>query len=181
MPRDAVLLVDSGAHRAFCGHYWEAYEPRSYISATNLGPMGWAIPAAIGAKAARPELPLAAVTGDGCMLMHGMEIQTAARYGIAVIFVVLNNSALGNVWLRARQLGPGPAALTEIPTHDWAGFARSLGLQSATVETPDQLTPAFRAALEAEAPYLLDIRCDRSFATPVSPFDEAKKEWVDDD
>ncbi len=181
MPRDAVLLVDSGAHRAFCGHYWEAYRPRSYISATNLGPMGWAIPAAVGAKVARPELPLAVVTGDGCMLMHGMEIQTAARYGIEVIFVVLNNSALGNVWLRAHQLGPGPAALTEIPTHDWAGFARSLDLQAATVETPDQLTPAFRAALEAEAPYLLDIRCDRSFATPVSPFDEAKKEWVDDD
>jgi acetolactate synthase-1/2/3 large subunit len=85
------------------------------------------------------------------------------------------------VWLRAHQLGPGPAALTEIPTHDWAGLARSLGLQAATVETPEQLTPAFRAALEAEAPYLLDVRCDRSFATPVSPFDEAKKEWVDDD
>jgi acetolactate synthase-1/2/3 large subunit len=181
MPGDAVLLVDSGAHRAFCGHYWEAYGPRSYISATNLGPMGWAIPAAVGAKVARPDPPLAVVTGDGCMLMHGMEIQTAARYGIAVIFVVLNNSALGNVWLRAHQLGPGPAALTEIPTHDWAGFGRSLGLQAATVETPDQLTPAFRVALEAEAPYLLDIRCDRYFATPVSPFDEAKKEWVDDD
>jgi acetolactate synthase I/II/III large subunit len=181
MPRDAVLLVDSGAHRAFCGHYWEAYEPRSYISATNLGPMGWAIPAAIGAKAARPERPLAVVTGDGCMMMHGMEIQTAARYGIAVIFVVFNNSALGNVWLRAHELGPGPAALTEIPTHDWAGFARSLGLQSATVQTPQQLAPAFGDALEAAAPYLLDIRCDRSFATPVNPFSEAKKEWVDDD
>ena len=44
MPRETVLVVDSGAHRAFCGHYWEAYAPRSYISATNLGPMGWAIP-----------------------------------------------------------------------------------------------------------------------------------------
>jgi acetolactate synthase-1/2/3 large subunit len=181
MPRDSVLLVDSGAHRAFCGQYWESYEPRSYISATNLGPMGWVIPASIGAKAARPGLPLAVVTGDGCMLMHGMEIQTAACYGIAVIFVVLNNSALGNVWLRARQLGPGPAALTEIPTHDWAGFARSLGLQSATIETPDRLGPAFDTALEAEAPYLLDVRCDGSFATPVNPFSEAKKEWVDAD
>ncbi|MDD5641146.1 MAG: thiamine pyrophosphate-dependent enzyme, partial [Syntrophales bacterium] len=68
-PRDTVLVVDSGAHRAFCGHYWEAYEPRTYISATNLGPMGWAIPAGIGAKLARPERPLAVVTGDGCMLM----------------------------------------------------------------------------------------------------------------
>jgi acetolactate synthase-1/2/3 large subunit len=181
MPRDTVLVVDSGAHRAFCGHYWEAYGPRSYISATNLGPMGWAIPAGIGAKTAAPSLPLVVVTGDGCMLMHGMEIQTAARYGIAAIFLVINNGALGNVWLRARKEGPGPAALTEIPVHDWAGFARSLGLQAATVHQPEELAPAFQQALEARAPYLLDVRCDRGFTTPVTPFNQAKHAWVDDD
>ncbi len=181
MPRETVLLVDSGAHRAFCGHYWEAYEPRTYLSATNLGPMGWAIPAGIGAKLARPERPLVVVTGDGCMLMHGMEIQTAGRYGIPVIFLVINNSALGNVWLRASQLGPGPAGLTELPTHDWAGFARSLGLKAATVTTPADLEPALQAALAAGAPYLLDVRCDRAFTTPVTPYNQAKQEWVDND
>jgi acetolactate synthase I/II/III large subunit len=181
MPRDTILVVDSGAHRAFCGHYWEAYEPRSYISATNLGPMGWAIPAGIGAKAARPEKPVVVVTGDGCMLMHGIEIQTAARYGLAVIFVVINNGALGNVWLRAAKEGPGPAALTEIPVHDFAGFARSLGLQAATVHRPEELQPAFETALAAGAPYLVDVRCDRSCPTPVTPYGRAKQAWVDDD
>ncbi len=181
MPKDTVLVVDSGAHRAFCGHYWEAYGPRSYISATNLGPMGWAIPAGIGAKAARLEKPLVVVTGDGCMLMHGIEIQTAARYGVAAIFVVINNGALGNVWLRAIQEGPGPASLTEIPLHDWAGFARSLGLGAATVNKPEELAPAFRQALASGAPYLVDVRCDRSFTTPVSPYSQAKQAWVDDD
>ena len=43
------------------------------------------------------------ITGDGCMHMHGMEVQTAARYGLPIIYVVLNNQALGNVWLRAHQ------------------------------------------------------------------------------
>ena len=181
MPRDTVLVVDSGAHRAFSGHYWEAYGPRSYISATNLGPMGWAIPAGIGAKAANPARPLVVVTGDGCMLMHGIEIQTAARYGIAAIFLVINNGALGNVWLRARKEGPGPAALTEIPLHDWAGFARSLGLAAATVHTPEELAPAFRAALAAGAPYLLDVRCDRNCPTPVTPYSQASQAWVDED
>jgi acetolactate synthase-1/2/3 large subunit len=181
MPKNGVLVVDSGAHRAFSGHYWEAYEPRTYISATNLGPMGWAIPAGIGAKLARPERPLAVITGDGCMLMHGMEIQAAARYGLPVLFVVINNGALGNVWLRARQEGPGPMALTELPTHDWAGFARSLGLQAATVTRPEELAPVFQRALNADSPFLVDARCDKAFATPVSPFSEAKKEWVDDD
>jgi len=181
MPRDTVLVVDSGAHRAFCGHYWESYESRSYLSATNLGPMGWAIPAGIGAKAARPDKPLVVVTGDGCMLMHGMEIQTAARYGIAAIFLVINNGALGNVWLRAVKEGPGPAALTEIPVHDWAAFARSLGLQAATVQQPEELAPAFQQALEANAPFLLDVRCDRACTTPVTPYNQAKQEWVDSD
>lgn len=181
MPRETVLVVDSGAHRAFCGHYWESYEPRTYLSATNLGPMGWAIPAGIGAKLSRPERPLVVVTGDGCMLMHGMEIQTASRYGVPVIFLVINNSALGNVWLRARQDGPGPASLAELPTHDWAGFARSLGLQAATVTAPVELEPAYQAALAADGPYLLDIRCDRAFTTPVTPYNQAKQEWVDND
>jgi acetolactate synthase-1/2/3 large subunit len=181
MPREGVLVVDSGAHRAFCGHYWEAYGPRSYLSATNLGPMGWAIPAGIGAKAARPELPLAVVTGDGCMLMHGMEIQTAARYHLPAIFIVLNNSALGNVWLRAVKEGPGPAALTELPCHDWAGFARALGLKAATVTQPEELGPAFKAALQAGVPYLVDVRCDRAYATPVNPYGRAKQEWLDED
>ncbi len=181
MPRETVLVVDSGAHRAFCGHYWEAYEPLTYISATNLGPMGWAIPAGIGAKLARPERPLVVATGDGCMLMHGMEIQTAGRYDIPVIFLVINNSALGNVWLRARKAGPGPAALAELPTHDWAGFARSLGLKAATVTEPAALAPALQAALAANAPYLLDVRCDRGCATPVTPYNQAKQEWVDNE
>lgn len=181
LPRDGVLVVDSGAHRAFCGHYWDAYEPRTYISATNLGPMGWAIPAGIGAKAARPERPLAVVTGDGCMLMHGMEVQTAARYGLPAVFVVINNGALGNVWLRARKEGAGPMSLTELPLHDWAGFARSLGLQAATVSRPEELAPVFQQALAAGVPFLVDARCNKTFSTPVTPYSQAKKEWMDDD
>ena len=181
MPRDTVLVVDAGAHRAFSGHYWEAYEPRSYLSATNLGPMGWAIAAGIGAKAARPEKPLVVVTGDGCMLMHGMEIQTAARYNIPVIFLVVNNGALGNVWLRAKEAGPGPRELTELPVHDWAGFARSLGLAAATLEEPDRIEETFAQALASGVPYLIDARCDRACPTPVAPFSAAKKEWIDND
>ena len=126
MPRETVALVDSGAHRAFAGHYWESYEPRTYISATNLGPMGWAIPAGVGVKIARPDRPCAVITGDGCMLMHGLEIQTAARFGLPVIYVVINNAAFGNVWLRASQMGPEPSELTSLPDYDWAAMAKAL-------------------------------------------------------
>ncbi|MFO1463523.1 MAG: thiamine pyrophosphate-binding protein [bacterium] len=181
LPREAVLLVDSGAHRAFCGHYWESFGPGHYLSATNLGPMGWAIPAAIGAKLARPKLPLAVVTGDGCMLMHGMEIQTAARYRVPILYLVLNNQALGNVYLRARQMGPGPAELTEIPPKDWAAFARSLGAEGLVVEKPEDLAPAFAKAAAFPGPCVVDVRCGRDYGTPVAPWTQARQAWMDDE
>jgi acetolactate synthase I/II/III large subunit len=176
-PRDGILLVDSGAHRAFAGHYWSAYAPRTYISATNLGPMGWAIPAAVGVQCASPAQRVAVITGDGCMQMHGMEIQTAARYGLPIVYVVLNNCALGNVWLRAHQYGALPSELTTIPDHDWAGFARSLGAQGYTVDDPAELGAAFEKALAANTTVLIDVKSDKNCPTPVYDFSAGTRVW----
>jgi acetolactate synthase I/II/III large subunit len=176
-PRDGILLIDSGAHRAFAGHYWMAYEPRTYISATNLGPMGWAIPAAVGVHCARPDRRVAVITGDGCMHMHAMEVQTAARYRLPIMFVVLNNCALGNVWLRAHQSGPLPSELTSIPDHDWAGFARALGAQGFTVDDPAQLEPTYRRALAANATVLIDVKANKHCPTPVYDFTAGARAW----
>jgi acetolactate synthase I/II/III large subunit len=176
-PRDGIVLVDSGAHRAFAGHYWIAYEPRTYISATNLGPMGWAIPAAVGVQCAQPKRRVAVITGDGCMHMHGMEVQTAARYGLPIIYVVLNNQALGNVWLRAHQQGALPAELTTIPDHDWAGFARSLGAKGMTVDDPAALAAAFAQALATDATVLIDVKADKDCPTPVYDFTAGARAW----
>jgi acetolactate synthase-1/2/3 large subunit len=176
-PRSGIVLVDSGAHRAFAGHYWSAYEPRTYISATNLGPMGWAIPAAVGVQCARPDRRVAVITGDGCMQMHGIEVQTAARYRLPIVYVVINNSALGNVWLRARQYGALPAELTSIPDHDWAGFARALGAQGFTVHDPAKLEATFQQALAAGTTALIDVKADKNCPTPVYDFSAGARAW----
>jgi acetolactate synthase I/II/III large subunit len=176
-PRDGIVLVDSGAHRAFAGHYWSAYEPRSYISATNLGPMGWAIPAAVGVQCARPDRRVAVITGDGCMQMHGLEVQTAARYRLPIVYVVINNGALGNVWLRARQYGALPAELTSIPDHDWAAFARALGAQAFTVREPGELEATYRNALAAGTTALIDVKADKNCPTPVYDFKAGARAW----
>src|SRR5262245_23984172 len=176
-PRDGIVLIDSGAHRAFAGHYWSSYEPRSYISATNLGPMGWAIPAAVGVQCARPDRRVAVITGDGCMHMHGLEIQTAARYRLPVIYVVINNGALGNVWLRARQYGALPSELTSIPDHDWAGFARALGAQGFTVREPAALAETYQRALAANTTALIDVKADKDCPTPVYDFSAGARAW----
>ena len=100
------------------------------------------------------------ITGDGCMHMHGLEIATAARYGLPIVYVVINNAALGNVWLRAHSLGPVPAELTTLPDLDWAGFARSLGCEGETVRDPAELAPAFARALARARPTVVDVKAE---------------------
>jgi len=111
------------------------------------------------------------------MLMHGLEIQTAARYKVPVIYVVINNAAFGNVWLRAHEMGPLPAELTSLPDHDWATVAKGLGLDALTVREPLELAPAFQKALDAQSAFLIDIKADKRFGTPVEPFKASVKSW----
>lgn len=176
-PPDGIVLIDSGAHRAFAGHYWTSYFPRTYISATNLGPMGWAIPAAVGVQCAQPNKKVAVITGDGCMRMQGIEVATAARYKLPIIYVVINNAALGNVWLRAHQEGAVPGELTTLPDLDWASFSRALGGNGITVSRPDELASAFSTGLQNKGPTVIDVKADKRFTTPVADWAEAYANW----
>lgn len=175
-PEDAVVLVDSGAHRAFVGHYWTCLEPNSYLTATTLAPMGWAIAAAVGAKLARPERPHICFTGDGCMLMHGIEIQTAQKYGAEIVFVVLNNASLGNVYLRTQKMGDKSQAIAKLPCHDWMYFAKAFGVAGQVVDKPKDLEETFKTALAHRGgPYLIDIRCDSLVKTPIGPWADVQE------
>ncbi|MCP4330159.1 MAG: thiamine pyrophosphate-binding protein [Alphaproteobacteria bacterium] len=180
-PDDGVLCVDSGAHRAWFAEYWDIRDENTHFSLTNLGPMGGAIPLGIGAKLARPELPLMVATGDGCMLMHGMEIHTAAREEIPLVVAVMNNQSYGNIYFRASKMGPGPEHLTDIPGIDWVGFAKSMGGDGERVDTPDGIAAAVGRAREAKGPYILDLHTDKTYPTPVGAWRKRQKEWEDSD
>ena len=178
-PRETVLAVDSGAHRAWCSEYWPSYGNNDYVSLANLAPMGGAIPLGIGAKLARPQRPLVVATGDGCMLMHGMEIHTAARHQIPLVVLIFDNRSYGNIWYRAHGLGPGPEALTDIPGIDWPAFARALGGDGVTVERPEQLAEAFERGLAYPGPFVIAARIDKRYPTPIAPWRQAVAEWED--
>ena len=180
-PDHGALCVDSGAHRAWFAEYWDVREPNTHFSLTNLGPMGGAVPLAIGAKLARPERPMMVATGDGCMLMHGMEVHTAAREKVPLVIALMNNRSYGNIYYRASKMGPGPVRLTDIPGIDWVAFARSMGGDGEHVERPDEIAPAVRRALGASGPYLLDIHIDKTYPTPVKVWQERQMEWEDND
>ncbi len=180
-PDNGVLCVDSGAHRAWFAEYWEARHPRTHFSLTNLGPMGGAIPLGIGAKMAQPDRPLMVATGDGCMLMHGMELHTAAREKVPLVIALMNNQAYGNIYFRAAKMGPAPERLTDILGIDWVAFAKSMGGDGERVEHPDNIASALKRGLEAPGPYLLDLHIDKTYPTPVSPWRERQKEWEDNE
>jgi len=106
------------------------------------------------------------------MLMHGIEIQTAARYKLKkMIFVVLNNKAHGNPKLRADGFSPEAGELTDIVDHNWAGFAESLGLKGFTVDEPSALVNVYQNALDSDTSVLIDIKCGL-YSTPTKVFDE---------
>ena len=172
-PQATQLFVDNGAHTFFATHYWPISQPNSYFNIIKYsGAMGWAIAASIGAKMARPEQTCVAVVGDGCMLMQGIEIQTAARYGLkGMIFVVLNNKAHGNPKLRTGGFTQKAEELTDIVDHNWAAFAESLGLKGLSVADPSQLKSSYEEALSASGPVLIDVKCGL-FPTPTKVFDE---------
>jgi acetolactate synthase-1/2/3 large subunit len=143
--------------------------------------MGGAIPLGIGAKLARPERPLMVATGDGCMLMHGMELHTAARERVPMVIAVMHNRSYGNIYFRTSKLGPGPERSTDISGIDWVGFAESMGGDGERVETPDRSAGAVERACRAQGPYLLDLVTDKTCPTPVGARRERQKEWEDND
>lgn len=169
-PRDTILFVDSGTHRAFAGHYWQAYEPFNYFSTTSIGPMGWAIPASIGGKLARPNNQVLTITGDGCMLMHGSEIQTAVKYDIDITFVVINNSYYGQTYFNNIN---NIKELSHIPNTDFYLFAKSLGLTSYKVTKSSEVENTILESQKIKGPKLIEFIVDHKHVTPIYDYKKA--------
>jgi acetolactate synthase-1/2/3 large subunit len=182
VPAGSNVVVDSGAHRVFMAHYWQSHGAGDYFSSSALAPMGWAVAAGIGVSLARPELPCVVVSGDGCMLMHGTEIQTAARYRANVLYIVLNNSAHGAIHIDAVSGADLSTDFSELPQHDWAGFARALGVRSARIERLEDLAAHMEQARAAPGPFLLEVMTgvfrapNRYFADSHAAFEAALKQ-----
>ncbi|HLX54505.1 MAG TPA: thiamine pyrophosphate-binding protein [Aquella sp.] len=168
-PKNTMVFVDSGAHRAFMGHYWKSYGPFDYFSTTTIGPMGWAIPAGIGGKFAKSDVPCLVVTGDGCMLMHGVEIQTAARHNLDITFVVINNSHYGQTYFNNKA---NISRLSSLPEHNFALFAESLGVRSLRVTSPCELEAAIEKAINYAGTFLLDIVVGHEHVVPAYDYKE---------
>ncbi|MEW2414456.1 thiamine pyrophosphate-requiring protein [Streptomyces sp. NPDC046866] len=176
LPSNAIITADSGsAANWYARHLRMRDGMRGSLSGT-LATMGPGVPYAIGAKFAHPDRPAVALVGDGAMQMNGLaELLTAAKYhrewsDPRLIVAVLNNQDLNQVtWeMRAMQGAPAFEPSQSIPDVPYAEVAALFGLDGERVESPDGVTAAWRRALDADRPYVIDFRTDPA-VPPIPP------------
>ncbi|MGY0489702.1 thiamine pyrophosphate-requiring protein [Streptomyces sp. WG-D5] len=176
LPDDVILTSDSGsAANWYARHITMRGTMRGSLSGT-LATMGCGVPYAIGAKYAHPDRPVVALVGDGAMQMNGLtELITAAKYrhrwsDQRLVVGVFNNRDLNQVTWELRAMGGSPSFVPsqELPDVDYAAFARQLGLGGIRVEKPGDVSEAWRAALAADVPTVVDFRTDPS-VPPIPP------------
>jgi pyruvate dehydrogenase (quinone) len=182
MPENAIVTSDSGsAANWYARHVQFRNDTRGSLSG-SLATMGPGVPYAIGAKFGRPASPVIVFVGDGAMQMNGMaELITIAKYysrweDRRLIIAVLHNNDLNQVTWEMRAMGGAPKFVESqtLPDIDYAVFAAGLGLRSEVIRDPEQLGPAWDAALSANRPSVLDIHCDPNIP-PIPPHATAEQ------
>ncbi|GAA1916597.1 thiamine pyrophosphate-requiring protein [Nocardioides marmoribigeumensis] len=175
-PEDAMVLADSGSAANW---YARQVRMRGSMRGTlsgNLATMGPAVPYAIGAKFAHPDRPAIAFEGDGAMQMNGLaELLTISRYwqdwaDPRLVVCVLHNNDLNQVTWELRAMGGTPRFVESqaLPDVSYAEVATSMGLGALTVTDPEELAGAWKTALTADRPYVLDVHCDPD-VPPIPP------------
>jgi acetolactate synthase I/II/III large subunit len=174
LARDAIVIPDAGANASLCDNMWQAYEAGTYIRDTGSHAMGYAPAAALGVKLGQPDRDVVVVTGDGCMTQVNFVLATAAEYGIAVKFVVLNNSALGSIVAGQENAFGGRVLCSAFLDHqsgepyeqDFSMLARSYQVEASRVTEPGDLQSALKAMLEHDGPCLVDVVTEPRVAIP---------------
>ena len=146
LPEDAILCNGAGNYTTWLHRFF-----RYKGFATQLGPtagaMGYGFPAAIAAKLQHPERIVVAVAGDGCFLMTGQELATAAQYGANVVVLVVNNGMYGTIRMHQERAYPGRVSATGLANPDFVAFARAFGAHGALVTRTAEFGPAFERRL----------------------------------
>ena len=151
LPENAILTGDAGSNRMLLNHYFQVRMEGGCLEPGGAAAMGYAIPAALGAKLACPDRTAVAICGDGGFAMGMNGLISAIEEGIKIIVVVLNNVTLGAVY---HDTGPHGAVFKEF---DYAAMARGMGCHGIRVNEPDELADAIRDAVESDQPTVIDV------------------------
>ena len=157
MPDDGIF-VDELTQVGFASRIlWEAYQPRTYLSTGYMGTLGWGFPTALGAKVAKPDVPVISVAGDGGLMFAIQELATAVQHKIGVTVLLFNNNLFGNVRSMQEDLYDNRIIATDLHNPDFVKMAHSFGANAARVTSFDGLRSALREARGESLPTLIEI------------------------
>jgi acetolactate synthase-1/2/3 large subunit len=172
-PDDCILAAGVGQHQMWASQLWKFKHPNTWINSGGLGTMGYAVPAAIGAKVGRPDRMVWAIDGDGCFQMTAQELVTASAERIPVKIAILNNAYLGMVrqWQELFYEERYSEVYLSPDLPDYVKWAEAMGCVGMRVDTPEDVVPTIEKANEIDdRPVVIDFRTDyREKVYPMVP------------
>ena len=159
LPADAILTNGAGNYSGWVQRFYQYSGLRTYLGPTS-GAMGYGVPAAVAAGVVHPNRTVVSFSGDGCFLMNGQELATAAQYGLKVIFIVVNNGMYGTIRMHQEREYPERVHGTSLSNPDFALLARAYGLYGEIVTKTEDFEVAFERAMAHHCSALLELRID---------------------
>jgi acetolactate synthase I/II/III large subunit len=163
---DAIMTVDDGNHTFLAAELYQVRRPRTFISPTDFNSMGYAVPAAVGAKLANPGRQVVSIVGDGAFLMTGLETISAVNLGLEISYFVFNDGELSQI-SQGQEIPYNRKSCTTLGDLRLHGIAEGVGARYLVIENNGQIAASISDALAAgsERPVIVDVRVDYSKRT----------------
>ena len=159
LPPETIVFNDPTTIVFWMRSYWKTYLPRTWFVPSGFGTLGFALPSAIGAKVARPDVPVVAMHGDAGVMFTIQDLMTAVEHQISVILFVFNDQGYG-VERRHQDHLYGRRSGVDIKSPDFVGLAKSFGANAIRVDDLSKVGEAANVALNNLGPTLIEVPCD---------------------
>ncbi len=161
LPEETVVTCDVGSHKLLAGQFWRTTAPHTFFMSNGLSSMGYGLPAAVAASLQFPDRPVAALVGDGGMLMMAHNLPLVASMGLPILTIVLTDGSLSLIRFAQTRRSLPPYG-TDFASPDSTQFAAACGIAAARAASLEAVKMYASRAIASRAPFLLDVAIDLS-------------------